>query len=366
MPNLMNHLCLAATIGLAACGGSQSTDTTTPDTPTQPSAPMLREQTSLPIGVALGVGSFEPASSIRYSPQASRLRQLAAQEFSSVVAENVMKPEYIHPQEQQYNWSDGDYLVQFAQQNRMQIHGHTLVWHNALPGWMSNYSGNWENMLADHITTIVGHYSNSISSWDVVNEAFLDDGSRRPSIWSAHIPDYLAKAYALAHAADPDAELYYNDYNIEAVPKKLDAVLSMVTDFRTRNIPIDGIGFQMHIDRYWPSTSEIRQAFSRCVAMGLKVRISELDIRMNPGNTATALTPELAEAQRQRYREVITAYLSTVPAELRGGITVWGLTDALSWTPWYYNIPDWPLLFDANFQRKPAWTGMSEALTTAD
>lgn len=107
MPRLITHLCLVAAIGLAACRGSQTTNTT-PDTPTQPSGPMLREQTSLPIGVALGVGSFEPASSIRYSPQASQLRHLAASEFSSVVAENVMKPEYIHPQEQQYHWNDGD------------------------------------------------------------------------------------------------------------------------------------------------------------------------------------------------------------------------------------------------------------------
>jgi endo-1,4-beta-xylanase len=361
MPNIIKKLCFVASIGLTACGGGQSHESAaTP--PITPSAPMLRDQTSMPIGVALGVGRFESSSSIRYSPQASQLRNLAASEFSSVVAENVMKPEYIHPQENQYNWSDGDYLVKFAQQNHMQIHGHTLVWHNALPSWMSNYSGDWESMLADHITTVVSHYSSDISSWDVVNEAFLDDGSPRTTLWSTHIPDYLAKAYTLAHAADPDAELYYNDYNIEAMPKKLGAVLKMVTDFRTRDIPIDGIGFQLHIDRYWPSTTEIGQAFSRCVAMGLKVRISELDIRMNPDNTATALTPELAELQRQRYREVVRTYLNTVPAELRGGITVWGLTDALSWTPWYYKIPDWPLLFDANFQRKPAWTGLSEAL----
>lgn len=361
MQKFIRHLAIVAGIGLAACGGGQS-DQSAATTPTIPSSPMLRDQTTIPIGVALAVGSFEQASSIRYSPQASQLRNLAAHEFSSVVAENVMKPEFIHPQEDQYNWSDADYLVKFAKDNGMRIHGHTLVWYNALPSWMSNYTGDWDAMLADHITTVVSHYSSDINSWDVVNEAFLDDGSARPSIWSTHISDYIAKAYVLVHAADPDAELYYNDYNIEAMPKKLDAVLNMVTNFRNRDIPIDGIGFQLHIDRYWPSVTDIRQAFSRCVAMGLKVRISELDIRMNPNNTATTLTPELAELQRQRYRDVITAYLETVPYDLRGGITVWGLTDATSWTPGYYHIPDWPLLFDANFQRKPAWTGMSEAL----
>lgn len=176
MQKFIRHLAIVAGLGLAACGGGQ-TDQSATTTPTIPSSPMLRDQTTIPsVWLSPSAVSNKHLASVT-APQASQLRNLAAHEFSSVVAENVMKPEFIHPQEDQYNWSDADYLVKFAKDNGMRIHGHTLVWYNALPSWMSNYTGDWDAMLADHITTVVSHYSSDISSWDVVNEAFLDDGS---------------------------------------------------------------------------------------------------------------------------------------------------------------------------------------------
>lgn len=316
------------------------------------------------VGVAVGIGRFESQASLRYSPEAKALQQTVAREFNQVVAENVMKPQYIHPSENSYFWDDADYLVDFAKQHDMAVHGHTLVWHQALPDWMNKYSGNWDDMLKEHITTIVSHYAADIDSWDVVNEAFLDDGSPRQSIWQTNLPDYIAKAFNYANQADPDAELYYNDYNIAGMSKKLDAVLAMAKSLRQRNIEVTGIGFQMHIDRYWPSPDNIREAFQKTVAAGLKVRISELDIRMNVNGTETELSPELAHLQQQRYQDIILLYLNTVPEEYRGGITFWGVSDKNSWVNYYYQHADWPLLFDDKLQRKAAWQGVFNAFTS--
>lgn len=346
-------LCCATT----ACNQNTPSPTTPSTTPDG-----LASISPVPIGVAVGIGNFESQSSLRYSPQAATLRQRVADEFNLVVAENVMKPQYLHPAENTYFWDDADYLVSFAKSHQMAIHGHTLVWHQALPDWMLNYSGDWEAMFKDHITTVVSRYSADIGSWDVVNEAFMDDGSPRDSIWQRHIPDYIAKAFTYANQADPDAELYYNDYNIEAMPQKLDAVLNMAKSLRQRHIEITGIGFQMHIDRYWPSLESIRSAMQKCVDAGFKVRISELDIRMNVNGTETSLTSALAQTQQQRYHDVIQTYLQTVPAELRGGISFWGVSDANSWVRNYYHHTDWPLLFDDALQRKPAWQGVRSAL----
>ncbi len=316
----------------------------------------------VPIGVAVGIGQFEAQSSLRYSPQATALQQMVASEFNLVVAENVMKPQYLHPEENRYFWDDADYLVNFAKRHGMAIHGHTLVWHQALPAWMQHYSGNWDAMLKEHISTVVSRYSADIASWDVVNEAFLDDGTPRDSVWQQHVPDYIAKAFYYANQSDPDGEWYYNDYNIEAMPKKLDAVLAMAKGLRQRQIGITGIGFQMHIDRYWPSLESIRTAFEKTVAAGLNVRISELDIRINVTGDEALVCAQLAAIQQQRYHDIIATYLQAVPAEYRAGISFWGVSDKYSWVPAYYQHADWPLLFDANLQRKAAWQGVYDAL----
>lgn len=351
---------LLALLSMVGCGGGGSSTTTTTNYADQPN---LRDVSPVPLGVALGVGDFETKSSIRYSANAENYQALAAKEFNSVVAENVMKPEFIHPQENEYFWDDADYLVDFAKANNMQVHGHTLIWYQTLPNWMQNYSGDWEQMMIDHITTIVSHYSDSISSWDVLNEAFQDDGTERTSIWQQHIPDYIAKAFSAARTADPDADLYYNDYNLASAPAKLNAVLEMASDFKTRNIPIDGIGFQMHIDSNSPNLSQLRTAFSKAVATGLKIRISEMDVVMNPDGAYTGYASNIATQEHDRFKQVVALYLELVPLAQRGGITFWGLADNLSWIPNYYKHADWPLLFDSKLQRKAAWTGVYEALT---
>jgi endo-1,4-beta-xylanase len=247
---------------------------------------------------------------------------------------------------------------------------------------MTGFSGDaaaWERMMTDHIAGVAAHFAaaNVVVSWDVVNEAFADedrDGDGRydlrHTIWYDNIgAGFLAAAFRAARAADDDADLYYNDYNLAGVPAKLDAVLQLVDDFASDPdpVPIDGIGFQMHISLGWPAIGQIRDAFARAAATGLKVKITELDITVNTngdGNAGplTSLTADIALQQQQRYESIVAAYLEQVPPGQRGGITVWGIADVDSWRR-SQNEYEWPLLFDDAFAPKPALRGFADGLS---
>lgn len=150
-------------------------------------------------------------------------------EFNSITPENIFKPAYLHPEENVYNWVEADILTQYCKAHNQRIHGHTLIWHQQNPQWMDGFSGtsqDWDEMMKKHITTIVRYFSNTVRSWDVVNEAFNEDGSLRNNIWLQHIgPGYIEKAFRYAKEADPDVKLFYNDYGLESNPTKLKAVL---------------------------------------------------------------------------------------------------------------------------------------------
>ncbi len=271
-----------------------------------------------------------------------------------------MKPSYLHPQENTYFWDDADELIDYADANGMSMHGHVLIWHKQLADWMINFNGAdaaaWNTMMVDHITTVADHFAGRLQSWDVVNEAFTDGAtsSYRSSIWYDNIgEDFLANAFTAARAADPNVDLYYNDYSISGDPDKLAMVLSMIDDFQTNAVPIDGVGFQMHIDMYWPAIATIQDSFQEVVDRGLKVKISELDIDIGTE------TPDADDYQAQatRFQEVVAAYVNTVPADQRGGITVWGITDSDSWRSEVH-----PLLFYGDFSPKPALDGFAAGL----
>ncbi len=297
-----------------------------------------------------------------------------------------MKMSYLHPSENTYYWTRADNMVNWAKSNGFSVHGHTLIWHSdyQVPNWMKNYSGDsaaWTSMLNKHVTDIVTHFKGDMVSWDVVNEAFLDGGGYRNSIFYQKLgADYLENAFVAARAADADVDLYYNDYNLVSNVAKLDDVVDMADDFIDRGIPIDGIGFQMHIQIDYPDTDTIKAAFKKVVDLGLKVKITELDIPLNnPWSESadypeyTSFTAAAAERQKQRYKSVVTAYLETVPADQRGGLTIWGLVDQDSWLHDLSSrkvdgnkIDDWPLLFsgpdNGPYQAKPAVDGIEEAL----
>jgi len=267
-------------------------------------------------------------------------------EFNSIVAENVMKWDATEPRQGQFSFQGGDQLVAHAQSNGMSVRGHTLVWHAQQPSWVSGLTGsNLRQAMLDHIDGVAGHYAGQIDSWDVVNEAFEWDGSRRQSNLQQQIGNgWIEDAFRAADAADPGATLCYNDYGTDGVNAKSDAIYRMVQDFLARGVPIDCVGFQSHLD----SNSDLgsyRQNLQRFADLGVDVQITELDI----GGSGTA--------QADAYRTVTEACVAVSRCT---GITTWGITDKYSWRG-----QDTPLLFDGNYQKKLAYNAVLEALNSA-
>lgn len=293
-----------------------------------------------------------------------------------------MKMSYLHPSENSYTFSQADAMVDWANSNGVSVHGHTFIWHSdyQVPSWMNNYSGNFASMMDTHVTTIADHFEGRVVSWDVVNEAIDESQSScyRNSLFYQRLGKaYIANAFRAARAADPSVELYYNDYDTEGGnANKLNCLLQLVDDLRANNVPIDGVGFQMHVQIDWPSTSNIAAAFQAIVDRGLKVKITELDVPINnPYGSGSfpqysTYTSQAAALQKARYKSIVKTYLDVVPAHLRGGLTVWGIWDGDSWLLDFDNrqgADDWPLLFSgpANgpYLEKEAFYGVVEALT---
>lgn len=330
----------------------------------------------MPIGVAV------PAGNSTISPLTNLPRQgVVTQHFDQLTAENIMKPSYLQPTQGTFFWDEADALIDFAEANGLTVHGHTLMWHAQIPNWMQNFSGTeeqWLDMMRTHISTVAGRYADraSVVSWDVVNEAFEDAGGRfrgsesgtGTSVWYSNIgPEFIEEAFIAADAAAPDADLYYNDFSTEWNRPKVEAVVAMVEDFLARDIPIDGVGFQMHV---WSNANvdTIRDHLKLVADIdpGIKVKITELDVRFNhvePPLSANAYTPEMAEQHKALIKDIVEAYLDVVPPAQRGGITVWGIADADSWIVPLYGRPDWSLFFFNDMSPKPALQGFADALS---
>jgi endo-1,4-beta-xylanase len=330
----------------------------------------------MPIGIA------QPAGGAGNSLLKSAPRQtVVKQHFSQLTAENIMKPSFLHPSQGTYFYTDADALVKFAKDNNMSVHGHTLLWHAQIPSWMENFQGDkaaWIAMMEDHVTNVASHFEtaggSTIKSWDVVNEAFEDAGGRYrgegsgsgSSVWYENIgAEFIERAFVKARAADPDVDLYYNDFNLEWNGAKLTAVINMVKDFKARGIPINGVGFQMHV---WSTNNiaTLKSHFQQVVAIdpSIKIKLSELDVRFNHVTPALmGPTNKIYEDHKKIVYETVKAYLEAVPVAQRGGITVWGLADVDSWILGLYGRPDWPLFFFNDLQPKPALQGFADALS---
>ena len=304
-----------------------------------------------------------------YSPYLSDSNYAAilGSEFSQLQAENEMKFGLIHPGVSTYDFTGGDALVSFAQGHTMVVRGHTLVWHNQVPTWVT--SGNYTSLqlpaiLQDHVTTVMGHYAGKVYAWDVVNEAFNDDGTMRDTIWydqpgigfAGMGTKYIEQALNWAHAADPNAKLFYNDYNAEPIDAKSDAIYTMAQDFKNRGVPLDGIGFQLHIDLTFdnPTTlASLTSDLQRFAALGLDLHITELDIRLQDSSAASLA------AQAKLYGEIATICVQQPSCRV---FQTWGFTDKYSWIPNAFLGWGWALPFDANYQEKPAYTSIKNAL----
>ncbi|MGB3586044.1 MAG: endo-1,4-beta-xylanase [Tunicatimonas sp.] len=321
--------------------------------------PRLRSMANFPVGVAV---SPQRLAQTDYA-------QIAGSEFSSITAENVMKPQYSWAAEREYDFSAGDSVVAFAENHNQQVHGHTLVWHMMQPKWLresidSYDSATLENLLRDYIHSVVKHYRGKVVSWDVVNEAIAAEGDgMRNSVYRQKLgDDYVARCHQYAREADPDVLLFYNDYSVATNPEKLKTILTMVDDFQARGIPIDGVGMQMHIGLDL-SLDNFQYALDEIVKRNLKIHLSEVDIRTNPEGTAGMLTEEAAQQQQELMAEIVRLY-QQIPEQNKFAITFWGLRDNESWLTQNTGNPQWPLLFDDNFSKKPMYQGFLDGLET--
>ena len=316
----------------------------------------LYKKAPFPVGTALNTNKLK---------NEERYWTAALKHYNSFTPEKILKPKFIHPKADAFDFWETDHLMDFCRQNNIRLHGHTLVWHNATPEWMEKFKGDsaaWDSLLKDHVQTIVRHCRSTIRSWDVVNEAFNDDGSMRKNIWFKNIGEsYIEKAFRYAMEADSTAKLFYNDYSLERNDDKLASVLRYLEQVRAKGIRVDGIGLQMHVSLASPSINNINEAAQRIYKSGYLVHYSELDISLVADQPLFVSRKKLLAAQKERYKEIVQGYMK-LPAAYRFGITLWGVSDNDSWLM-DESMRTRPLLFNTHYKIKPAFCGFTEALT---
>ena len=389
-------LCLLS-LSLAACsdsGGSRPPGSGPGVTPT-PSAEQPGEEVPRDPGTTLRAMADPMQHLIGVAVRTSRLTDAryagAVREFNSLTHENEMKWESIEPQPGQFNWTAADQTIAFAEQNGMQVRGHTLVWHSQLAPWVRDLTTRDEALLAmeRHITEVVTRYKGRIFAYDVVNEAFTDgnfqmmtpprlrgsdpndvnDPQNTNGNSGSDSPfrrligeDYIDRAFIAANAADPDAKLFYNDYNADGAGPKSDAIYAMVQGMVQRGIPIHGVGLQMHLGLNAmgnTSPQAIATNMQRIADLGLEIHITELDVSICGGMMGGDV-----ETRRQRQRERLAGITETCLAQPAcTALTVWGVGDADSWRDDVCGSGgrSEPLLFDSNYARKDAYYGVFDA-----
>lgn len=337
------------------------------------------------VGAAINQSQFEGESPAE--------AQIIETQFNTVSPENVLKWESVHSEPGKFDFQDADQYVAFGQKHHMFIIGHNLIWHNQTPAWVfKDTNGNRISRdaliarMRDHILSVVGRYKGKIGGWDVVNEALNDDGTLRNSRWRKIIgDDYLVLAYQFAHEADPDAQLYYNDYSLENLPKRQGAI-ALIQKLQSRGVKIDAIGMQEHDKMDWPSTNQIDETISAFAQLGVKVMITELDVDLLPAATdsdaaevsmnvagseglnpyAKGLPDALQQKLAQRYADLFSVFVAHRGQVTR--VTFWGVTDGNSW------LNDWPvrgrksypLLFDRKCEPKPAFAAVIHTGSSAN
>jgi len=305
--------------------------------------------------------------------------EIVNREFNTVTPENVMKWEVVEPQQGVFDFTGADELVTSAQRNGQLVRGHTLVWHSQLPSWLATDGGTAttftdqqvKDIVKKHIQAEAGRYRGRMWAWDVVNEAFNEDGTPRQSIFYkawGNSTDYIADAFRWADQADPSAKLFYNDYNIEFTGPKSQAVYDLVEKLKAQKVPIDGVGFQTHLSTQY-GFPDLQQTMQRFADLGLDVAETEVDVRtaVEPGATAGTFTSEPlsnlhASTQQAYWDQTMKACLFVQRCV---SYTVWGVADGNSWIPGVFPGEGAALLFDDSYQAKREYTVIAQDLALA-
>ncbi|NPE47725.1 endo-1,4-beta-xylanase [Sphingobacterium sp. arapr2] len=309
----------------------------------------------------------------------SKAKALIESQFNTITAENCMKAMYLQPREGEFNFKDADRFVEYGEKHGMRLIGHTLIWHSQAPGWFFKDKEGKEvskevliERMRKHIHTVLSRYKGRIKGWDVVNEAILDNGEWRQSKFYQIIgEDFVRLAFQFAHEADPDAELYYNDYSMFLEGRRK-GVVSMVRKLQEKGGKIDGIGMQGHLNIDYPALSDFENSLLAFSALGVKVMITEMEISVLPAPKQTrgaevstrftynkqldpyakGLPKDKELLLGQRYKDFFALFLKHRDKIDR--VTVWGVTDGDSWKN-NWPVPgrrDYPLLFDRNYRPK--------------
>jgi len=309
---------------------------------------------------------------------------LAASQFNCLTPENLMKWDGMEPQEGQFNWGPADELVKYAQKHKIKIHGHTLIWHSQTPNWVFQDKDGKPatrelvlKRMKNHIETIMKRYKGKIDAWDVVNEAFNEDGTLRNSKWKQIVgDDFIEKAFEFARAADPSAKLVYNDYNADT-PSKRDGIAKLAKELKKKGL-IDAVGMQGHYLIDFPSSKQIEDAIRKYADAGVMVMVTEMDIDVLPRSNGR-VTADIS--QTQEYQDKNNPYTNGLPDEVQKkladryvdifkvflkhskdmySVTVWGLDDGTSWLNGFpvRGRTNHPLLFDRQLKAKPCYDAL--------
>jgi endo-1,4-beta-xylanase len=341
-PGARRTVAAAGTVGLAALG---LLTTVSPAGAAGSPLKTLAEAQGRYFGTALTQGNLSN----------STLTTLVGQQFDMATPGNEMKWDTTEPSNGTFNFGPGDQIVAFAKAHNMRIRGHNLVWHSQLPSWVSSLPSNQvQAAMETHITTEVTHYKGQLYAWDVVNEPFNEDGSfRADAFFNAMGSGYIADALRTAHAADPSAKLYLNDFNIEGENAKSNAMFNLVQSLKAQGVPIDGVGLESHfILGQVPST--MLANMQRFAALGVDVAVTELDVRITlPASSANL---------QQQASDFSTVVKDCLQVSRCVGVTQWGIGDADSWIPGAFPGQGAATMFDQNYQPKPAFTAVQTAL----
>ncbi|TBU33423.1 endo-1,4-B-xylanase A [Dichomitus squalens] len=345
-------------------GSASPSPTSTPATPPKSTPPT---STGAPAPSGSGLNKLAQAAGKKYFGTATDNSELTDTaytaildnivEFGQLTAANSMKWDATEPTRGTFTFSSGDQIANLAKANGQLLRGHNCVWYNQLPSWVSNgqfTAADLTTVIQNHCGTLVGHYKGQVYSWDVINEPFNDDGTWRTDVFYNTLgTSYVEIALNAARAADPNAKLYINDYNIEQTGAKATAMLNLVKSLKSSGVPIDGVGFQCHFIVGEVPTS-FQSVLEQFTAAGVEVAITELDIRMpTPASQANL------QQQQKDYQSVVQACMNV---EGCVGITLWDFTDKYSWVPSTFSGQGAACPWDQNLVKKPAYSGIVAAL----